>query len=387
MNRRQILYTGAMAIGSLGLTGCPNSPPATKTQKEDILPQLLPNSFPRFGSKGWDPTTKGELLETAFHSELLSNDTDVIKNIEKSLSFTKEMDLEALKSTIAGSEMANNFFAFQIVKPGSESTIKEATAIEPEIETSDANPDVVLDVSLEAFHLGYPDSQLKDNDTATLRLTLCNDPISSREGKMETLFWTITSALRLYKEVKGQKILVPSQDLHVDYRKTLGNQRIKIPGAVGSLKIEMIKHKAPAWWKRILSFLKVSSGEAVTAAIGLPGVTREVVNFVDDATSRFDGGSEVLLSSRPLKFAFSKQAKDYYTNRGVEICGLNSGFWVIARGKDLYELVDKQAHFHATYNTLIPGRRGNNSASDPFRDITYAILNVEMKPTRLNVDI
>jgi hypothetical protein len=204
------------------------------------------------------------------------------------------------------------------------------------------------------------------------------------------LFWAITAGLNLYDDIKKKRS--ESRDLQSDFRKALGNKYVEIPGALGNVTFEVIKHKEPPWWRHVFAFLQTDTGKALVSALGFPAVTQQVIRFVDEATSRLDDTKpEVLFRSCPLTFAFSKQAKsDFIGNGPIRIGCLNQGTWIFARGRDFRALANAKAYFYATYGKLVPSSVSpadlvTGSYDDPFKNVTYAIFRVLMKPYKLDV--
>jgi len=400
MNRRQLLRTGALAVS--GLT--------TLQVSELIKPNIAvakaqrkskPAPMKRGGAR------YGEIAPANPTVEFGSTPSDVIttQSVEGKVPYELRAHPGALVKTDGGVvlvstpgaakpmthvDLANQFFAFQAELVNGSPVLLETSDVEPMVGTPDATPDVVLDMSLQAFHLG--ESEPVDRETrATLRLTLNKDDDSTRARNLETLYWGITTALRLYDDETGKK--TESKELKTDYRKALGNKNIEIPGALADVKLEVIKHKEPRWWRNVFSFLGSNGAKTLTAALGFPAVTQQVIKFVDEAASRLEGTNpEVLFASRSMKLAFSKEARASYVGNGpIKIGCLNPGTWVLARGRDFQTLANAQALFYATYGKLVPAKVPITDTLvpgyvDPFNDVTYAVLRVQMKPQKLNLD-
>lgn len=376
MDRRNFLVAAGVGVASTVLN-------AQQTSTTEVTPPLASDDL--FGAKpDWAATTWSidtpKKLPTDFPA-LYGPDNEAVVF----------MSAERSAPPIATAELSNQFIAFQLTEKNGKSILLESSAVEPEIETPDATPDVVMDARLEAFHLGDNEPVAKDA-RATLRLTINKADDSPRARNFETLYWAVTAGLKLHDDVRNKR--AESQDLNADFRKALGNKYIEIPGALGEIKFEVIRHREPSWWKKVFTFADSPTGKALTAALGFPAVTQQVVRFVDEAANRLENTNpEVLFASRPLKFAFSKQARKSYVGSGpVNIGALNPGRWVLARGRDFKTLANAQAWFWGTYGRLVPGSVTGpdvvgGSYPDPFKNITYAVVTVQAKAHKLDFEL
>jgi hypothetical protein len=372
MNRRQAIKTGAIGLTGLSIVGRQALNGDVLAQQEEV----------QFGSKPADVLTPYNIQGKV--KPLMPSASMMVDSSEnRSLLLASDNS----PRSISNIDLSTQFLAFQTEMVNGAPTVLESSMIEPKLETPEATPDVVMDISMQAFHIG--DNEPIDKDTrATLRLTVNKDADSLGGRGLDTLFWTITSGLKLYDEIKNRK--ADSKDLQADYKKAFGNRFIEIPGGLGDIRFEVIKHQEPSWWQQIFKFLEGDTGKALAAALGFPAVTQQVVNFVDQAVSHFEGKNpKALFASQPLKFAFSKQSRDAYINSApVKIGSLNQGIWIFARGRDLKLLSNTKAYFYATYGRLIPADKTPADFLapgfvDPFKDVTYGVFRVQMQKAKL----
>jgi hypothetical protein len=375
MDRRGFLVS-ASTLATAGIAGAqtPND-----QQVLDLLPRFGQLNNPLMTSRvSLSTTDKGKELAQVLKREdrtgvaLISSDSDEPK--------------------ITAGEVSNQFMVFQFQKQKDGSPIMlESSAVEPLLETGGAAPDIAMDVKLLSFHLGENESVAKDS-RATLRLTVSRAEESSRGSDFENLYWAVTAGLSLWDDIKGRK--VGSHQVKSDFRRALGNKYIEVPGALGDIKLEVISHKEPPWWRKAFQFAASDAGKALVAALGFPAVTSQVIRFVDEAASRFEKTNpEVIFASRPLKFAFSKQARDgFYSSGAARIGALNPGLWLMARGRDFKSLENIPAYYYGTLGMIVPASVSiadmiSEKYEDPFKNITYAVFGVQMKPFKASFSI
>lgn len=377
MNRRQLLRNGAVAISglTLGAGQFPGNHVIAQTGAQN-------NGSPTFGSLGNE-----FIIPTVKNTQAVARGGPLPLGAE---SFNYAND-NGTPISGASSDFQNQFFVFQQYLINNNPRVVEASKVEPELETNEQNPDIVIDAQLDSFHLSGSDSESIDQNTkATLRLTFGYDDNTERGRSFDdTLYWAITTGINLWNDAKREKS--KPKELKTDFKTAFGNKFIELPGAAGNMKLEIIKHRKPSWWEKAFKFLNSNAGRTLTSSLGFPAVTSQVIDFVDQAASNFEGNrAEVLFSSRWMKLAFSKQAKQDIIANGTAVVGsLQNGYWVLARGRDLPKLSNQEMIYNATYGLLIP--KGENieqlisSGRDPLNDVTYAIMKVRMKPRKINV--
>src|SRR5262249_9470869 len=149
------------------------------------------------------------------------------------------------------------------------------------------------------------------------------------------VFWSIAAGLSLYNQANNAK--PESKDYKADLQRAFGNRPIEIPGGLGRLSFEVIKHKEPPWWKRIFQFAQSETGQSLVSLLGFPAITRQAIAVIDQLLDRLvDAQPEPLFKSLPMRLALSKYARNEFTggNPKVRIGALSRGFCVMARGKD-----------------------------------------------------
>ena len=71
-------------------------------------------------------------------------------------------------------------------------------------------------------------------------------------------------------QVKNDK--TESKDLKSDFSQALSRRPVEIPGGLGKVTFNVIKHKEPPWWKQIFKFLESGTAKELVSTFGLPGV-------------------------------------------------------------------------------------------------------------------
>ena len=409
MNRRQLIRNGLVAVGGMtaGASGVLRSELVLAQTQPLPHPTRPPQPIPPISpAKIWSPaipTSKSvEEMTVGFGlspkgsvTVATVKATDAVKKLPNMVPISASRAI--LISTnpdvppVAKEEIPNQFFAFQAAFLDGSPTVLTPNDVEPSIQTGETAPDVLLDVSLASFHLSESDGVNKDA-RAQLRLTINNEADTERARKFDIVYWAITTGLYLFDDQLKTRIpKLNSSDLKADFRKALGNRSIELPGGIGSIKFEVIRHKEPPWWRKIFTFGS-EGGKALTAVLGFPALTADVLEFVDKVANSFERtDSEVLFTSRPLKFAFSKQARDVLTANGtlpVKAGVLNPGIWLLARGRDLDTLTNAKASYFETHGLLVPSGVSENDLvhnryEDPFKDVTYAVLKATIRPHKI----
>ena len=141
--------------------------------------------------------------------------------------------------------------------------------------------------------------------------------------------------------------------------------------------------------------MQSGTGRTFTSAIGFPGITTQAIGLVDDLVNKLDKNKPtILFKSRPMTLALSEKAKLDFTGGipGVNVGSLRPGFCLLARGRDFKAIVDSDPEYMAAYGLLKP--KGVNVADfltgsydDPFKDLTYAVLRLNMAETELNFSL
>ena len=284
-------------------------------------------------------------------------------------------------------DIRDQFVVFQFSKTPDGPTILDTSQVEPIKEGSADKPDALAVVQLASFSVGT-DEEINKNTRATLRLDLGKD--SNSDSPLDTVFWSIAAGMNLYDDIKRK----PSEakDLKTDFNEAFSRRPVEIPGALGKLSFEVIKHKEPKWWQRIFTFLQSSTGKTLTSAVGFPAITGQAIGFLDELLNRLDKSNpEVLFKSRPMTLALTTRSRDSF-NAGVpsvSVGVMNPGFCLLARGRDYKTLVDNKPVYMGAYGLLKPKEMDlqeflQSPSANPFNKMTYAILKVGTAETKLN---
>lgn len=298
----------------------------------------------------------------------------------------------ALRSFEAGQylstqDVSNTFSVFQLSK--TEPKWLEPSDVQPAIEGGDSEPDVLLNVQMMAFHIGSNESVDKDTK-ATLRLTVSKDDASPNK-MLEKVFWAMSAAMSLWDQNKQQKaapkdLATPLSD------RAFANRPIEIPGGVGDILFEVVKHKPTPWWDEVVGFFTGGTGQQLLSLAGFPAVTTEVMTFLDNMLDQFtDNDPAPLFSSNQLQLAFSTYARDSITGgySSIKQGCLTSGYWLLVRGRDHDLIAQHPSIFYPEYGMLIPSDKTPADVmkpdyADPFDAVTYAVLKAGVAKANLS---
>lgn len=284
-------------------------------------------------------------------------------------------------------QFANQFFPFIIDDAGEANEFKHTHEVEPVFEGGDAKPDVLLKLEMVHFNLGEQEDPGKKT-RATMNITIKqNNPI---DEKLEPLYWTATAGMDLYKLFKEGKVKEKKKFGNID--KAFGGRPIEIPGGSAALRFDVIKHPETKWWQSIFDILQSKVVDSVIDLVGLPGVTKQGIDIIDNLFDRIEKkNAEYLFQSDEVPLVLTAAAKERMlkNNRHSEIGVLKPGMFILTRLRD-YTLFKKLAPYYSySYKTLIPkGKTIDDYAKgeyiDPFKRKTYAIFKIVMVDTKLN---
>lgn len=280
------------------------------------------------------------------------------------------------------------FVVFQLNEKTGGPTILEASQVEPKIEGSVQEPDVLSVLEMLSFHVGRNEG-IEPGTCASLRVNLGKDESSTNKG-IDTVFWALAAGLRLYDEGNGKRS--ETKDLRADFHKAFGNRPVEIPGGLGLLSFEVVKHVEPPWWRKVLGFGTSNTAQRLVSVLGFPAVTTQAIGLIDELFERLsDSKPKVLFRSMPMRLALSKWARDQFTggNQRIRMGVLNPGFCVLARGRDYSAIANKNAIYYPQYTKLAPGDVDpadvpSGRYDDPFQHITYAIFRFGMRATKID---
>ncbi len=281
----------------------------------------------------------------------------------------------------------DQFIVFQFSSKADGPTILDTSEVVSSKAGGIEKPDAIASVQLASFHVSKDEGIDKDT-RATLRLDLGKDTNST--SKLDTVFWSIAAGMKLYNEVKGKPS--DAKDLKTDFNDAFSKRPVEIPGGLGRLSFEVVKHKEPKWWQRIFSFLQSGTGQALTSAIGFPAITGTAINMLDQLLNRLeDDKPEILFQSRPMTLALTQKARDDFSAGvpSVSVGSITPGFCLLARGRDYQSLLELQPQYLGAYGLLKPkdmpladflGKPDLN----PLNKLTYAVLRVGIGETKLD---
>ncbi len=283
-------------------------------------------------------------------------------------------------TTISGSDLADQFLTFQIGDGPDGGTVLEQSSVKPKLAGSDDKPDASAIVTLVSFCVGTKDAITRDA-RATLRLDFGKD--SASRSTLDTVFWSIAAGLNLYDDIRNKRS--DPKDLKTDFNEAFGKQPIKIPGGLGRLSFEVVKHKEPKWWQKVFTFLQSGTGKALTSAIGFPAITGAAIGFLDQLLNQLDKSEPaVLFKSRSMTLALTERARrDFTADTGsaATVGVLNPGLCLLARGRDYGRLIDQKPVYMGQYGLLKPKEMDlteflQSPDRNPFNEMTYAVLMV-----------
>lgn len=291
-------------------------------------------------------------------------------------------------ASTAADDMKDQFVVFQLNDTMEGPAILGAEAVKPKLAGSEEEPDVLAKLHLTSFHLGA-DQSIDKGTRATMRINFGKDP-SSTDRMFDTAFWAIAAGLKLYNDSTGQP--AQTKELSADINRAFGNRPIEIPGGLGNLSFEVVKHEEPKWWQKVFSFLQGGTGQALTSVLGFPAVTQTAIGIIDELVGRLaDEEPEVLFKSKPMRLALTAKAHEEFTggNPRVRLGSLNSGYCVLARYGDYSEIAGANAVFYPTHGLLAPAdadptNYASLTSKNPLHGLTYAVFRVRTKGTALD---
>lgn len=283
---------------------------------------------------------------------------------------------------------ADQFVLFILSDQATGPTILEASQIEPKIVGADDEPDVLVGLEMLSFHVGDAE-QIDANTCATLRINFGKDE-SSENRVIDTVFWSIAAGLRLYDESQGRR--TGGKEYKSDFRRAFANRPIEIPGGLGRLSIEVVKHVEPPWWRKVLGYGSSQTAKQLISVLGFPAITVQAIELIDELLNRLeDTKPQVLFRSIPMRLALSKWASDKFThgNPRVRMGCLRPGFCVLARKRDHEAIAALNAVYYPHHDKLAPAeidefRLLSGDYDDPFAGMTYAVFKVGMKATKID---
>lgn len=273
------------------------------------------------------------------------------------------------------------FAIYQLERSGNNLfSIVDPARVEPAVKGSNAKPDMGVQMSLAGAHFAESVwDRSRPNARATMRVT-------SRSGvstDADTLHWALVAGLDLYEAYKGRRPITHPIELSTPL--ATGGQSLQFQEGAGALQISVLRHRKPSWWDTIFSFLRGSGGQALIASLGFPAITQPALRFVDELTNRIENRDrEPIFQASFANVAFSERGRKAATFPAV----LNEGLWLIANPSDKQAFDEHGAIYYGGFARMIPAdmKESPNDIlvrSDPFRDITYAVVDARFTPAKL----
>jgi hypothetical protein len=295
---------------------------------------------------------------------------------------------ERLLATSGATVDPTQFRVFQFSSKVKGPPLLESSQVEPKIDGSPEEPDVLVALEMLSFHTGLSE-RVNLETRATVRITVGKDE-SSTDKQFDTVFWSIAAGLKLYDEAKNDRS--DAKELKSDLHKAFGNRPIEVPGGLARLSFEVVKHKEPEWWQRIFKFMRSGTGQSLVSVLGFPAITQQAIGVLDELLNKVAGNeTQPLFKSLPMRLALSKYAREAFVGGSprVRIGALTQGFCVLARGQDFNALNEANVLYYPTYGRLVPA--GVNESDlmtgnydDPLQDVTYAVFRVGTRGTKLD---
>lgn len=279
---------------------------------------------------------------------------------------------------------ANQFTPFQI-SDDPQNPIVDLHAATAKLAGSEEKPDIQMRIEMLSFQVA--DHGLSDKAQATLRLDVGQDQRSLSGG--DPVFWSIAAGLDLAAQaVTGDG---DPRQRTADLGKAFRGRPIEIPGGMAELRIQLVAHEPPPWWRRMFSFADNAAVKKLVAAVGFPAIALDAVKLLDEAIGRFDvANAKSIMQSRPLSVALSARAATEFSGglATVKPAVLNDGVFVLLRQGDAQVLREAPPLYLGGYGRLVPADRWVDGklrllGNDPYEKLSYVILRVRTREAKL----
>jgi hypothetical protein len=301
---------------------------------------------------------------------------------------TSERRPRALANIVPGID-PNQFTLFQLSTADGTPPVLDLHAATPTLKGSDEKPDVRVTVDLLSFRIS-PSENVDPSMQATLRLDMGKD--RSSPSPADPLFWSLAAGIDLAAQaVKPQE----AKSMTADFSHAFKKRPIEIPGGLAQMRVEVVAHEEPPWWRKIFSFADSSSVRKLVSAIGFPGIALDAVQLLDTMLAKVsEAKAKPIFQSRPLVVALSERAATDYTAglSSVSAAVLNNGVFLLLRHKDAPILAAEPPLYLAGYGRLVP-KKGWNSAAptlpqqDPYDNLSYAVLRVRTREIAMDTGV
>ncbi|HRQ49303.1 MAG TPA: hypothetical protein PLR74_02125 [Agriterribacter sp.] len=250
-------------------------------------------------------------------------------------------------------------------------------------------PDINMLLDFEGFKIGSNEN-IDPKTKATLQLKVGQE---HKITGLEKLFYCINGGLDLYNEIKRKR--AEPKDFKQSTETALGNKPISLPGGVGQISLNVVKHEEPKWWQKIFSFAKSGAGKNLMSLIGFGGITELAVNSIAGMLDNlFDKAPEILFQSQAVKLSFTQAGKEELGGdlSTVKVSCLNPGLWVMARKTDYDMILSANPVYYSGFGVLAPEGMSEidalkDSGNNPFSKITYAIIKAKIKEVDLKENV
>ncbi|HRO48064.1 hypothetical protein [Agriterribacter sp.] len=283
-------------------------------------------------------------------------------------------------------DAANQFILLQL--SDGDKRVLNTTEVVPKLQGTE-KPDINMLLDFEGFKIGSNEN-IDPKTKATLQLKVGQE---HKITGLEKLFYCINGGLDLYNEIKRKR--AEPKDFKQSTETALGNKPISLPGGVGQISLNVVKHDEPKWWQKIFTFAKSDSAKNLMSLIGFGGITEVAVNSIAGMLDNlFDKAPEILFQSQAVKLSFTQAGKEELGSdlSTVKVSCLNPGLWVMARKSDYDTILGANPVYYSGFGILAPDGMSeidalNDSGNNPFSKITYAIIKAKIKEVDLKENV
>lgn len=276
---------------------------------------------------------------------------------------------------------SHQFTLFQLTSEG----VRDIHAAAAALKGSDEKPDIQVRIELVSFQIPCQDG-IGDNMKATLRLDVGQD--RSSQSDRDPLFWSIAAGLDLASQALASS---DPKERSANLSQPFKDRPIEIPGGLAEMRIELIAHQEPAWWRRIFSLTDNVAVRKLVSAVGFPGIALDAVKLLDEIIGRFEAARAVpIFQSRPLTLALNERAATDFSSGidSVVPAVLNNGLFLMLRHCDVDVLRTEPPVYMGGYRRLAPKKNWDGkilkvSQNDPYCDLNYVIIRVKTRETRI----
>lgn len=297
------------------------------------------------------------------------------------------LDKNQSKSFLESADEASNQFILLQLSDG-DKRVLNTTEVIPKLQGAE-KPDINMLLDFESFKIGSNEN-IDPKTKATLQLKVGQE---HKITGLEKLFYCINGGLDLYNEIKRKK--AEPKDFKQSTEAALGNKPISLPGGIGQISLNVVKHDEPKWWQKIFSFAKSDTAKNLMSLIGFGGITEVAVNSIAGMLDNlFDKEPEILFQSQAVKLSFTQAGREELGGdlSTVKVSCLNPGLWVMARKTDYDTILSANPVYYSGFGVLAPDGMSEidalkDSGNNPFSKITYAIIKAKIKEVDLKENV